>query len=259
MVPYQPKKRLMLVDNPRLLFKTLQIFKEFEKNIGKEVHIKTAHTYFYTSSIYKIIIKSNKNLPKPAYRLSSIGVYIIDIYNDENKKIEYSNTLKNLLLNNKIKGELFRDFLMYVEKPKKIKEIYEKYLEPTGKTLIAWCLEANLIRRKKYIVGLIKNDINSNISIDKFWTVLKDIYTDMQMTDFLLIKKIYVDLDEVKLRVTCELGISDGLFDEFLQKLMASEYSKFITLDGGPSSVYKDQYTFKYKGKNYLYLSMRIK
>ena len=262
------KNRLMLVDNPKLLFKTLKTFanklfiiddfhKELEKNIGKKIHIKTTHTYFYSSSIYKIIIKTGRTEIKPLYRLSNIGLHIISIYDDIIKIEEYQNTIKTLIIYNKIKGELFNDFLKYIELPKSEEEIYKKYKAPTGKTLIAWCLEANIIIKIKHVIGLNKKRNNKVTTLNEFWPSLKNIYEDMQKTDFLELKKIYVDIDEIKLRIMCDLDINDEQFDNLLENLLNSEFAKYITLDGGPPLVYKGQYEFRYKGKNYLYLSLR--
>ena len=224
----------------------------------KPIHIKTAHTYFYTARIYGLLVKANKNKKNWLYRTSSTCNYLCGVYNDENNIEEYQRALKSLLLNNDEKGELYSDFLNFVKRPKKISEIYNKYKTLTGKTLIAWCLEANLIRKKSNIVSYKHEQDIKPPSLEKFWKSLVTSYIDMQDTGMFGVKKIYADLAELKLRISCELGIDeDEDFDRYLKNIIQSKYGTIITLDGGPPLLYKEQYHFRYKDKNYLYLSIK--
>ena len=262
----------MLVDNPKILFKTLcsinQDFitlsnfkKKLENELGREkpIHIKTAHTYFYTATIYGLLIKLEEIKTKPTYRLSATAIYICNMLNLK-KQYEYKEAVKTLILTNKKKGELFNQFLNYVSSPKIINDIYNKFEEPTGKTLIAWCLEAGLIVKHDNFIGLARKEPEDMPSIDEFWSALKKIYTLMQKTAFFGVKRIFIDLEEIRLRVLCDLGVSDpNYFDFALNNLLESEFNNYVTLDGAPSLAYdNEKYSFSYKGKNFLYISLGI-
>ena len=272
---FMPKRkitRLMLVDNPKILFKTLCLMKsdsitlnDFKTTLEvslkrkKPIHIKTAHTYFYTATTYDLLIKTKNTKTKPTYRLSSTGLYICKLLNNPNKIVEYKEAIKSIILTNKKKGPLFNTFLNFLKNPKRITDIYEEFEEPTGKTLIAWCLEIGIVVKHGNLIGLAREEPYSEPTLDEFWLILKDNYKLMQKTPIFGIKRIYIDLAELRLRVLCELGISDPLyFDKALKELLSSKYQQNITLDGAPPIAYdNDRYSFIFNNKKFLYISMR--
>lgn len=263
------RETLMLVGHPRILLSTLCYFKEsiatlssFKQHLEKSmkrtkpIHIKTAHTYFYTATTYKLLLPVEGQ--KGVYRVSETGKYICGLLDDPSKKEEYRKALRSILLSNPRKGHLFQEFLDFVKNTATEKEIYKRFQTPTGKTLIAWRLEAGLVLKHGKFVAPLKPSKKSPTE-KRFWEEMLSVYEKMQQTSMLRIKRLLVGIDELRLRVSCSLNFEEtSEFDRYLKKLLETDLKRRITLYGAPSHMLADtEKTFLHNGKIYAYISLK--
>lgn len=259
----------MLVDRPRLLFEvlctlrfstvTLTSFKQqLEKSMKRiePIHIKTAHTYFYTATTYGLLVPVGGQ--KGAYLISETGNLICNLLKDSSKQEEFEKSLSSLLLSNPKKGPLFKKFLEFIKDTALEKDVFKKFQPPTGKTLIAWSLEANLINKKGDVLAPIKK-CESQPSEEEFWKEMLSVYKRILKTESKGMKRLAVRIDEFRLRVICALNLqSISGFDLYLSKLMETDYRDLINLYGAPSHLLQDpNKVFNYRGKVYAYISLR--
>lgn len=262
------KNVLLLISDPKDLFKaltelknqeiTLKLFKEkMEEILKKKISKKHAESYFYSATIFGFLLPQSQ---KGKYRLSATGHLLCSLYNDPTKKAEYQRILSTVLLTNRRKGELFKRFLDFVKDPKSVDEIYNKFGKVTGKSLIIWTIEAGLVFKCKNFIGKARLENFALPDLDEFWKELKMAYNQMQKTPIFGVKKIFVDIGELRLRVSCKFNFPDlKEFDKYLQALLDTKYGKFIFLHGAPSHILerRENDIFEYKNKSYLYLSIK--
>ncbi len=261
------KKGLMLVDNPKKLFRSLCMLKdqEFDKDTylpalagltrKGSIHEKTRDTYFYSATIFNLIKKVDG---KPhIYRATPLLKKICQVYEDPLKKEKYERYLKGLLLSNKDKGFLFKDFLDYTLKPKEIKEIREKFGRFPSKTLIAFCLEAGLIVKYRDSVKSVEH--KTEITLREFYESLVEIYNDLSISSERNLKIIYVPIDLIRDMVCLDLGLSSReQFDSLLAEVLETEMGVSIYLHGAAPQV-EDEFTgIRIKKKRYAYISIRL-
>ncbi len=254
---------LMLVDNPKRLFKSICILKDkifsedkYQKTLGSltkkgHVHEKTSHTYFYTATIFTLIEKTSQK--SHTYKATSKCKEICNVIDSD--KETYRRYLKGLLLSNKDKGSLFNDFLNYTLNPKKVSNIQNKFGKVPTKTLIAFCLEAGLIVKYGKQVKSIKK--RTNITINNFYDSLIKVYKNFQKESH--VSYIYVPIDKIRDMVSLDLGLeSHKDFDDFLQKTIISQFGTNIYLHGAPPQEERHYSGFKYNNKRYAFLSVRF-
>ncbi len=128
------------IDFDRAKFK-LTYEKEVDR-LDDPISREHADTHFYTPKIYGLY---DSGARRGTYRLSFVAKQLCELLKDPNKQDEYRKLLGNLLLTNDEKGELFRGFVEFVKKKKTRQEIYDKFEQITGRTLIAWSKDAGLI------------------------------------------------------------------------------------------------------------------
>lgn len=225
-------------------------------NRSNPIHIKTAHTYFYTATTYGLLAPVEGQ--KGVYRISETGRLLCDHLTDPSKNEEFKKVLRSLLLSNPKKGQLFKEFLEFVKDSAIEKEIYREFKPPTGKTLIAWAFEAGLITKKGRAVAPIKVG-KAHPSEGEFWKEMLSVYEKMHRTDTMGMKRLVVRIDEFRLRVTCALNLeSNSDFDNYLSRLMKTYFRDFINLYGAPSHMLQDpNKVFNYRGKIYAYISLK--
>jgi hypothetical protein len=175
------------------------------------------------------------------------------------KKPEYQKALSTLLLTNERKGELFQRFLEFVDFPRKDAEIYARFREVTGKSLINWSLEANLVLKRGNFIGKVREKSGPPLTLVDFWRELQNSYTEMQSTGILGIRRLAVDIGELRDVMTIRMPLQKVEdFDKYLEELLDSGYGRCISLAGAPVHVLeKRKDIFTYKGKTYLYLTLR--
>lgn len=265
---------LMLVDNLDLFFRilcqfarqpvSLSIFKKkMEEDLGHVIYVKTAHTYFYTATTYKMLIPASGDTGRGFYVLSETGRYLCSIRKKPERQAEYRQALESLLLMNPAKGRFFSRFLRFVKEPVTEQDVYKKFGEPTGKTLIAWTKEAGLVRRGRGLVVLAGRQPRKKPTINEFWDELLTTYKRLQMTPVAGARRFFVPISDLRDRVSLGLGLDKpGEFNQYLHEVLASERESSIGLYGAPPHILeelrKSKGTFKYRGKNYVYISVGI-
>jgi hypothetical protein len=263
------KKVLLLIGNIKTLFKVLDSFEnpsidfslfkaKLEETVNKKVSRKYAEGYFYSATVFGLLVSEGS---RGNYRLSATAELLCSLYDNSQKESEYRMILSNLILANKRKGDLFRQFLGFVEFPRTEAEICKKFGEVTGKSLAAWSIESGLVTEAFGLIGKSKlGPQPKQPTLEEFNAELRSAYLQMQATGIFGMKRIFVPIQELRTRVSCKMGLPTlQTFDEFLGMLLDSELGVDISLQGGPSHALeeKGKDLFNYKSRLYLYLSIR--
>jgi len=265
------KTGLMLVEDPEDTIKTMCRFKETTlelksfKSAYEEIkqrvtpiHEKHAHTHFYSLSIYKLIVPS-ESAPKGTYRLSSIGKELCECLDKSDMK-RFRQILSTILLNNPRKGQLFKDFLSFVNEQKKRsrKEIYLQFKELPGRTLIAWSKAAGLIEADRDFVWGLPLKEKEVLTLEQFREKLVEMYKDMSKSEMLGIEKIFLEIGEIRQKFCIDHSWSFEEFDEHLRRLLDSPFGEKIRLYGAPSSLFDEREKFMYHGRLYIYIRIKV-
>jgi hypothetical protein len=276
----------MLVEDPRDTIRALceisnipinwHSYKEtYEKTKGLAEPISSQHndTHFYSLSIYGILKPSESGI-KGEYQISSIGQALCQSLED-NRIDDYRKILSSILINNRAKGRIFRDFINFVKVrgmtsyeqiPKYIKKKYGKNKKDStigimARTLMAWSEEAGLIGRDKEreIVWVIGQKPRQELTIQQFWGQLVKKYKQLRKSEIFGMENIYVDILELRTIMCAELSLSIEDFDSLLVRLLDSEeYSERIRLYGAPTSFFADKENFRYKDRVYAYIMIKV-
>lgn len=252
--PYETIKTLCQIKTP---FVTWDTYKEiFESHFNEEKPISPQHNdaHFYLLSQFGLIIK----VDDLRYRISSTARYLCNLLNDIKKEKEFQRALSSMLLTNSQKGELFNNFLNHLQRSKTKKELKEKFPVETYRTLIAWCERANLITVHDSYCAATPKKPEKKYTIKEFWNELVNTYKEIQETNVFGSKRIYVPVDEIRLRVSCQLGFYDpATFDNFLiDALSHKEYRLHIRLHGAPPHAYAEMKSFEHNRKSYPLFSL---
>ena len=261
----------MLVEDPEDTIKAMCRFKEttldwnrfkstYEeiKQRATPVHEKHADTHFYSLSIYKLIIRP-ESAPRGTYKLSSIGKELCECLG-KSDMIRFKQILSNVLLNNPRKGQLFEDFLSFVNKQEKRtrKEIYAQFKELPGRTLIAWSQSAGLIEANRDFVWGLPQKEREILTLEQFREKLIEKYKAMSESEMLGIEKIFVEIGELRQRICIDNSWSYKEFDGYLRRLLDSSFGERIRLYGAPSSVFAEMESFMYHERLYIYLRIKV-
>ncbi|NVM55369.1 MAG: hypothetical protein HWN66_16805 [Candidatus Helarchaeota archaeon] len=264
-------KGMMLVEDPRETIKAacefygrtvdLQRYKStYEEIIGrytKPIHIKHAHTHFYSLTSFNILspVESGKGL----YTLSHLGKQLCE--NLQKSDInEYKKILRYILLNNPNKGNLFQNFLEFISEcsHRSRKELYEKFKEIPARALISWSIEAGLIDNLKDKFWIIEIPSEKDIDLDKFWNILNSYYNELTSSEIFGIDKVFVDIRDLTSKFCIKYNWSIDEFDEYLRKLLDSEYEAQIRLYGAPTSYFANKKNFMYNNRVYAFLRIMV-
>lgn len=261
----------MLVEDPEDTFKTMCRFRdkaldlrsfkstyEEVKHRSTPVHEKHAHTHFYSLSVYGLIVPI-ESAPKGKYRLSSTGEEICNCF-DKSDMDRLRRILSTVLLNNPRKGQLFREFLSFVniQKKRSKREIYEQFKELPGRTLIAWSKAAGMIETDgDFVWGLPKTEIKT-LTLEQFQEKLANTYKDMSKSEMLGVEKVFVEIGELRRKICIDQSWAFEEFDEYLRRLLDSAFGKKIRLYGAPSSVFDEGKDLKYRGRLYVYIRVKV-
>lgn len=261
---------LMLVEDPKDTLKALCTFGDnevdwasfksaYERQIGrsdKPVDKGTCDTHFYSLTIFELITPVEGK--KGKYKLSLAAKKLCTMMTDEKLQNDYENLLANILLTNQDKGHTFSQFLDFVREKKSRDKIYEKFRSEPGRTLIAWCEEADLIATHDDDVRALSKP-HKVVSQEEFLEKLKDNYREMQRTAILGVPRIYIPIGELRFNTRAMLGLKKSEFDEQLRALLRTQLRREISFYGAPSEEFKKQETFEYSGKLYIYVRISTK
>jgi len=261
----------MLVEDPEDTIKTmcqfrertldLKSFKSAYEEIKQRVtpiHEKHAHTHFYSLSIYKLIVPS-ESASRGTYRLSSTGRELCECL-DKSDMNRFRQILSTVILNNPRKGQLYKDFLSFVNEQKKRtrKEIYARFKELPGRTLIAWSKATGLIEADRDFVWGLPLKEKEFLTLEQFREKLVNAYKDISKSEMLGIEKIFIEIGELRQKFCIDRSWSFKEFDEYLRRLLDSPFGEKIRLYGAPSSVFDESENFMYHERLYIYIRMKV-
>jgi len=265
------KTGLMFVEDPEDTIKTmcrfrettldLNSFKSAYEEIKKRVtpiHEKHAHTHFYSLSVYKFIVPL-ESAPKGTYSLSSTGKELCECI-DKSDMNRFRQILSTILLNNPRKGQLFKDFLFFVNEQKKRtrEEIYAQFKELVARTLIAWSKAAGLVEANRNFVWGLPQKEKEILTLEQFREKLVEIYNDMSKAETFGIEKIFVEIGEMRQKFCIDHSWSFEEFDDLLRRLLDSPFGEKIRLYGAPSSVFAKKEIFMYHERLYIYIRIKV-
>ncbi len=273
MASRRPKRSsigLMLVEDLEDTLKTLcrledsvitwDSFKaEYEriKNREKEpVDEKTVDTHFYTLGVFDLV--SPIQSVSAQYKITAIGKDICASLQSAATE-ELKTKLRSVILTNPDKGNLFNDFLNFVIKPTPRAVIYRRFREIPARTLIAWSQYVGLVEVEGNMIWRLHLPKQKLPSDNEFLETLIHTYNKMQKTETPGIKRVFVDINEIRRNVCYHLsGLSVSEFDEYLRRILDSPKGKSIRLYGAPTSVFEEKRNFPYKSRVYAYLSVGV-
>jgi hypothetical protein len=262
---------LMLVDDPKATLDALCTFGDnevdwasfksaYETRIGRgkydPVDKGTADCHFYTLTIFELLMPVEGM--KGKYRLNLASKNLCKMMADEKQREDYQNLLADILLTNPDKGDTFSQFLDFVRETKTRNQICEKFRSEPGRTLIAWCEEADLIAIYDDNVRALSKP-HKAVSQEEFLEKMTDNYKEMQRTEILGVTRIYIPIGELRFNTRTMLGLKKSEFDEHLRALLHTEHGRKILLYGAPSDAFENQETFEDdSGKLYIYMRMKV-
>jgi len=261
----------MLVEDPEDTIRTmcrfrgaildLESFKSAYEEIKQRstpIHEKHAHTHFYSLSIYKLIVPCG-SAPKGKYRVSSIGEELCKCLDKSDMK-RFRQILANILLNNPRKGQLFREFLLFLNERNRRtrREIYARFKEIPARTLIAWSKAAGLVEADKDFVWSVPQERKKVLTLEQFREKLIKTYKEMSKSEMFGIEKIFVEIRELRQRICIDHAWTFEEFDKYLTKLLDSPFGEKIRLYGAPPSVFDERESFMYHNKLYIYIRIKV-
>lgn len=265
-----PKIRLMLVRDPEDCVKALcnmesifdlhQYTNSYEsvRQRIKPIHVKNAHTHFYSLRIFGLI-EQDPDSAKGRYRKTEAGNKICKLLNSENSK-ELENKLRYLLLNNPEKGKLFQDFEDFVSKRKKrtIKEIIARYDELTAVSLISWSEFAGIIEKDntKHVIWHLSSAMEKEIPLKEFWKEIQENYDKLQTTDTGL-QKVFVDINDLRTTMCLKSNWSNRYWNKKFTQILNSSYGKNIRLYGSIPSEFENKENFIYNDIKYALIRIK--
>jgi hypothetical protein len=233
-------------------------YEKIRKRI-KPIHVKNAHTHFYSLRIFGLI-KEDKSVVKGTYVKSPAGEEICRLLKTGTKK-ELQNKLRYLLTNNPEKGELFRDFESFVtyENIVTFDEIKLRYDDLVAASLIAWSQFAGIIEVDKGQKKMwhVPTDEGKDISLNDFWNMLKTNYEELSTSKLFGADKIFVDVNELRTKICLSMNWSNDKWNKLMTKILDSNYGTKIRLYGSIPSEFEKKENFKYDNK--WYALIRIK
>jgi len=279
MTNYDPKPTLLTlcqINDPIITHANYK--KKYEQlfNDGQPISRGHADAHFFLLRQFQLI----KEIKPAQYKLSSTGELICKLL-CENREQEYQKALKTILLTTENK-DFFKDFRKFVKRSKSLEQIKKKFgrIISNGeerevemyRTLIAWSEEANLITKhefKRKVKTKLKSELyvaatpkskTQKYSLKEFWNELKCIYKEIQAASGFGSKMFYIQIGELRLRVSAQLGFWDTKeFDYHLTKLLESKaYRLYIRLHGAPTHAYEFMQTFEFRNKKYPLISLVV-
>lgn len=221
---------------------------------NKDMTDSNIDAHFYTLTTFYFFIKNENK----KYQLSPSAIKLCNFKKDGNWR-DYQTLLSKMLLDNDRKGKVYQEFIKFVESKRTKQEIFEKFKIIPSKTLIAWSKHAGLIIEYKELITIFHyKDIKPSLA--EFKTVFISFYKESDQTKIFGIRNIYVPIGELRFYICSKFGMTKKEFDEYLTKLLLSEFGKNIELHGSTSKVFQEEEaeTFLFMDKLYVFLSVRV-
>jgi hypothetical protein len=231
-------------------------YERIKKREKEPVDEKTVDTHFYTLGVFNLI----SPIPSVSaqYKITTIGKDICSSLQRAATE-EVKSKLRSVILTNPDKGDLFNDFLDFVTKPTPRAAVYRRFREIPARTLVAWSQYVGLVEVEGNMIWKLHLPKQKLPSDDEFLETLIRTYNEMQKTETPGIKRVFVDINEVRRNVCYKLnGLSVSEFDDYLREILDSPKGKIIRLYGAPTSVFEEKRNFPYKSRVYAYLSVGV-
>lgn len=265
-----PNIQLMLVRDPKETVQAMCTLKEtfqlndficsYEKikKLDKSIHIKNAHTHFYSLRLFGFI-ESVEGKPKGVYQKSETGVEICKLLPLQEKKA--AQKIRYLLLHNFEKGHLFQDFTEFAKTKKEFTIDDMKHRYTTWRTLpslIEWSVFGKIIDidRNQKRMWYLGDDEGKDIPIKKFSDHFFDIFYQMKSETAFGVEIYYVDISKIRTKMCLEFNWSNEKWDKHMTKLLQSTKGKQIRLYGSTPSTFETKQTFAFDGTLYAYIGI---
>lgn len=230
-----------------------------EQLAGKRYSDGTLEAYIRFAREFELLV----GLPETnGYRLSELGIDVIDLYEEGMNNTRFKETLARVLLSSPRRGHIFKRFLDYAREAPSEKMVRKEFNRPTGIVLIQWSLAAGLIREHEGYVATASWPKDRDPSDSEFWSVLAETFAQMRSRSSSGMKRLYAKISEIRPKVTVKLGFNNtSKFDMRLERLLSdNRYRNRISLYGAPTSELEDDrnvFVHQKDGKRYAYLSIR--
>lgn len=267
-----PDIGLMLVRDPKECVQalceltdeiTLENYKEkYEeiKQLIKPIHIKNAHTHFYSLSIFGLI-EPDAKAQKGVFNKTKEGKQICShLKNGDISKAK--EIFRYLLKNNFKKGKLFRDFENYmkIKNETSYKDIEFRYKEITAASLREWTAYAGITAydKKAKRIWYVNNDKLIKIPLKKFIDQLISHYKKLQESEILGMDSIFVDINKIRTEMSLEFNISNEYWNKLMVDALNSKFGKKIRLYGSIPSEFEGKENFNYNNTHYALIRIKV-
>lgn len=265
-----PDIQLMLVRDPKKTLYTLcELEKTFNlqdfalkyevvKKLQKSIHIKNAHTHFYSLRLFGFIQQAESK-PKGVYQKTDTAIEICNLIHKNEK--EAASKIRYLLLNNFEKGPLFKDFKNFAKEKKElsIDEVKQRYKAwRTIPSLIEWSVLARIIDidREEGKLWYLGEREGKDIGVKEFGNEFKKIFYSMKSDTAFGTEIFYVDITKIRTKMCLKWKWSSEKWNKHLTKLLKSTLGKNIRLYGSTPSTFETKETFLFKDTLYAYIGI---
>lgn len=267
-----PDIRLMLVRDPKECVQalceltgeiTLKNYKEkYEeiKKLVKPIHIKNAHTHFYSLTNFGLVEPDTK-ASKGVYKMSQEGIQICN-YLKNNNLSKAEKMFQYILKNNFKKGALFRDFENYlkIKNETTFEDIEERYREITAASLREWATYAGMTGydKKAKKIWFVKHEDKNKISIKEFRELLISHYSELQQSEINGVDSVFVDINKIRTEMCLEFNISNDYWNSLMVEILDSKFGEKIRLYGSIPSEFIGRENFSYNNTNYALIRIKL-
>ena len=261
-------KTLEFAEDPELLLDALRSFKDkvitthllrirMKTISGTTFSPTTIESYARFAKDFELIVKLSE---RSGYRLTELGIHLINLMKKGMQNTKFKNALARVLLSNARKRHIFRKFLKFAESAPTKRMIWDEFNRPTGNVLINWCLAAGLVREHDDYVASTQLRLGRKHDDAEFWNVLSETFAEMGERSSPGMKRLYAKIREIRPKVTVKLDLGDHMeFDKHLERLLSNQhYRHRISLYGAPTGdLEDDRNVFVHDRKRYAYIEIR--
>lgn len=267
-----PDIRLMLVRDPKECVQalcelteeiTLKNYKEkYEeiKKVVKPIHIKNAHTHFYSLTNFGLVEPDTK-ASKGVYKMSQEGIKICN-YLKNNNLSKAQKMFQYILKNNFKKGTLFQDFENYlkIKNETTFEDIEERYREITAASLREWTAYAGITGydKKAKKIWYIKYEDKIVIPFKDFKKSLISYYAKLQESEIMGMDSVFVDINKIRTEMCLDSNISNEYWNRLMVKTLDSKLGEKIRLYGTVPSKFEGKENFNYNNTHYALIRIKV-
>jgi len=255
--PKETVQAICALENPFQLQDFISSYEKIRK-LEKSIHIKNAHTHFYSLRLFGFI-EQVEGRPKGVYQKSETAIEICKLLPSNEKKA--ARKIRNLLLENVEKGPLFQDFEQFAKTKKEftMDEVKNRYvIWRTIPSLIEWSVFGKIIdidrnQNKMWYLG---NDEGKDIPVKDFSDHFFKVFYMMKSETAFGVEIYYADISKIRTKMCLSLDWSNGKWDKHMTKLLNSPKGKQLRLYGSTPSTFETKQTFSYDGTSYAYIGI---